>query len=201
MIKKSLYLICTASILSASTTMCYKKDHIDPSTIETIALSGGECQDKLSVNDMKKNGYQVDSMKLQDGKNGFNYIYVFTKEKQSKTVVATGITDEQLTIQLKKIRKKEVKQKKIEQAINYVEAGKKLYLSTCLQCHGEKGEKEAYNTSKPLNTLSLEDMKSAIQDYKLGDKDNGMAVVMNPYAGFLTSVDLEKVYNYLETLK
>ena len=54
MLKKSLYVMCTASILSAATTMCYKKDHLDPSTIETIPLDGGECAGKLSVNQMKK---------------------------------------------------------------------------------------------------------------------------------------------------
>jgi len=203
MLKKSLLVVCTASLLSASTTMCYKKDHLDPSTIESVSLDGGECNGSLSVIDMKKDGYKIDSMKIQNTKDGLNYIYVFTKNSNKKETVAipNSISDTHLSAQLKKIRKEEIIVKEKEEKISFVKAGEKLYLSNCVQCHGKKGEKEAYNTSKPLNTLSVEYMRRAILDYRLGDKDNGMAIVMNPYASFLTQDDIQKVYDYLHTVQ
>lgn len=205
MIKKSLYVICTASILSASVTMCYKKDHVDPSTIETITLSGGECNDKLSVNDMKKNGYQVDSMKIQNGTNGFNYIYVFQKEtvkKQMQAVVpiVSGLSDADLTARIENIQKKKIEKKEKEEMISSIDSAKKIYESTCKRCHGD-GSISAYNLAEPLNNLSLEDMKMAISDYGNGTKDNGMAMLMQPYASLVTDKDVEGIYNYLKTLK
>ena len=203
MIKKSLYLICTASVLSASATMCYKKEHLDPSTIETIALSGGECKDKLSVNDMKKNGYQVDSMKIQEGKSGFNYIYVFQKETkniQNVSLSANTLTDEELTARLENIQKKKKEKIEKEEMIASIDSAKSLYEDTCRRCHGD-GTISAYNLSRPLKDLSLEEMDIAIRDYTNGSKDNGMAILMQPYANTLTKKDVKAIYNYLKTIK
>ena len=202
MIKKSLYLICTASVLSASATMCYKKEHLDPSTIETIALSGGECKDKLSVNDMKKNGYQVDSMKIQEGKNGFNYIYVFQKNTTNQKVVSfgNGLTDEELTARLENIQKKKKAKIEKEEMVASIDSAKKLYEDTCRRCHGD-GTIRAYNLSRPLKDLTLEDMEVSIRDYSNGTKDNGMAVLMQPYVNLVTTKDVKAIYNYLKTIK
>jgi len=176
-------MICTASILSASATMCYKKEHLDPSTIETIALSGGECNNELSVNDMKKNGYQVDSMKIQNGVNGFNYIYVFQKETVQKQILAAvplsnGLSDAELTVRIENIQKKKIEKIEKEEAISSLENGKKIYETTCKRCHGD-GTISAYNLSKPLKELSLEDMEIAMRDYSNGSKDNGMGFLCN----------------------
>ena len=53
MIKIALSTALCAVLASASTTMCFKKDQMDPSTIETVALDGGECQGMFSVSDIK----------------------------------------------------------------------------------------------------------------------------------------------------
>ena len=206
MIKTSLYMICTASLLSASVTMCYKKDHIDPSTIETIALSGGECNDKLSVTDMKKNGYEIDSLKIQSGTNGFNYIYVFQKASTSNNTmqavapVSAGISEAELTARIENIQKKKIEKKEKEEAISSLENGKKIYDSTCKRCH-EDGTTSAYNLARPLKEMSLEDMQIAMRDYQNGSQDYGMAILMQPYATLVTKKDIEGIYNYLKTLK
>jgi len=205
MIKKSLYVMCAASILSASATMCYKKEHLDPSTIESIALSGGECKDKLSVNDMKKNGYQIDSMKIQNGKTGFNYIYVFQKETKNAITApavtpSSSLTDEELTARIEKIQKKKVEQKKKEEIVSAVKSAENLYNTTCKRCHGD-GTIRAYNLARPLKELSLEDMQISMRDYSNGTKDNGMAILMQPYSNLVTKKDIDGIYNYLKTLK
>lgn len=206
MLKKSLYLMCTASLLSAATTMCYKKDHIDPSTIETIALDGGKCGGKLSVQDMQKKGYEIDSMKLQDGKDGFNYIYVFKNHTEpihtSAVAVGAGValTDAQLTARIEKIQ--EIKKAKIkeEQKISSIDEATKLYNTTCKRCHGD-GSIRAYNTAEPLNSLSLEEMQLSMRDYANGTKDNGMAILMQPYVNLVTKKDIDGIYHYLQSIK
>ena len=40
----------------AQTTMCYKQNHSDFSTIESINLDGGLCNGNKSLKDMKKDG-------------------------------------------------------------------------------------------------------------------------------------------------
>jgi len=202
MIKKSLYVACAASILNASATMCYKKEHLDPSTIENIALSGGECKDTYSVNDMKKNGYVVDSMKIQNGTNGFNYIYVFQKDKAQDFKLSTNanLTDEQLLKRLEKIQTKQIEIKKEEKRITDMAKGKNIYDSTCKRCHGD-GTKRAYNTARALKSMTLEQMQVSIRDIANGEQDNGMGILMMPYANLLSSQDLKDVYNYLNRTK
>ena len=203
MLKKSLYVMCTASLLSAATTMCYKKDHLDPSTIENIALDGGVCAGKLSVQAMQKDGYEIDSMKLQEGKKGFNYIYVFTKNTQKtgiNTTSGVNLTDAELTARLENIQKKQKKEVEVKRKISTLADGKELYETTCKRCHGD-GTIRAYNTARPLKEMSLEDMQVSIRDYTNGSKDNGMSVLMIPYANTLTKKDIDSVYNYLNTIK
>jgi cytochrome c553 len=201
MLKKSLYMICTASLLSAATTMCYKKDHLDPSTIENTSLEGGKCAGKRSVTDMKKDGYIVDSMKLQNGTDGLNYIYVFEKKHLNTPVYSNKtVTDAQLTAQIEKIQKTKELQKVTDKAVDSLEDGKRVYETTCKSCHGD-GTISAYNTARPLKSLTLEEMQISIREYSNGGKDNGMAILMIPYATSITSNELKAVYNYLHTVK
>jgi len=201
MLKKSLYVLSVASLLSASTTMCYKKDHLDPSTIENIPLDGGKCAGKLSVNQMKKNGYILDSMKLQNGTDGLNYIYIF--EKKTAKIEQSNInslTDAQLTARIEKIQKTKELQKVAEIEASAFDDGKNIYESTCKRCHGD-GTVSAYNTAKPLKELSLEDMQTSIRDYTNGTKDNGMAMLMMPYANMITKKEVAGIFEYLKTIK
>jgi len=204
MLKKSLYVMCTASLLSAATTMCYKKDHIDPSTIESISLDGGKCAGKLSVADMQKDGYQIDSMKLQDGKNGFNYIYIFSKNTQNTMPMASSagvvLTDAQLTARLEKIQAKQKVEAEQKQTVSSFEDGKKLYETTCKRCHGD-GTIKAYNKARPLKSLSLEQMELSIRDISNGTQNNGMAMLMKPYTDLISKQDIVDIHTYLNTKK
>jgi len=205
MIKNSLYILCTASILNASATMCYKKEHLDPSTIETVALSGGECKDKYSVVDMKNDGYKVDSMKIQNGVDGFNYIYVFQKNDsqplENQSINSMTLTDEQLTQRIENIQKaKEIKKIEEEKTIA-AENGKTIYTSSCVQCHGSKAEKYAHPAIDKLSSLSFDKFDKSIREYVNDEKDNGMAIIMRPYADSLMSNDIKDVYEYIQTIK
>lgn len=79
-------------------------------------------------------------------------------------------------------------------------AGERIFKKKCSKCHGKKGEEKAYNSSRPLNTLSLEDMKYSIDRYNLDDYDRGAAFIMKPYAMSVSHRELKGVYEYIQKI-
>lgn len=77
--KNKLLILCATLFvtqgLNAQNTTCYKKLWYQPSTIETTALDGGECNSKYSVKDMKKKGWIVKDIDIQPANNGMSYEY------------------------------------------------------------------------------------------------------------------------------
>lgn len=72
--------------LFAQETVCYKNSVEKPSTIETIGLDGEMCKGKLTVEDMKINGWDILDIKIIPVQNKFNYTYYFYKnENTTKT--------------------------------------------------------------------------------------------------------------------
>ena len=201
MLKQSIFLLSTVSLLSASTVMCYKKNHFDPETIENTPLKGKICDKKLSVNDMKKNGYEVKDIKIQNGTEGLNYIYIFKKETQKKQLAQTApISQTTLKAQLKQLKADEEKAKKVDQDKIDLSEGEKIYNKTCKSCHGD-GTISAYNSATPLVQLSVEDIEVAFRDYGLDQKDNGLAMIMKPIAVTTTEEETKQVAKYIQTLK
>ena len=64
-----------ATMLNAQTTMCYKENHSDMTTINTTKLDGGLCQSKKSAKEMNNEGWTTEDIKI----NSNNYIYLFKK--------------------------------------------------------------------------------------------------------------------------
>lgn len=197
MLKNILCVTACSVLVSASSVMCYKNDHFDPGTIETTALNGTVCGGKLTVVDMKKDGYIVDDIKISTGTNGMNYMYIF-KKRNSPTTIATGtvLTKEQIRATIKETTKEIKDEEEKPDAKN----GKKIYESKCISCHKD-GTISAYNAARPLATLSVEQIEVSIRDYGLDQKDNGMAILMKPYANMLSTKDVKDVAAYIQTLK
>jgi len=200
-------LLCT-SLVTASTTMCFKKDHMDPSNIESTPLDGGECKGMFSVENMKKQGYTIDDIKITVGGGGMNYMYVFTKKNviigDANTKAPAGtqvLTKEQLKDYLSELKEEEKIAQKRKEELGNASLGKDLYTSQCISCHGAKGEIKAYNKSKPLNTLSVEDMALAINEYDHNVRKGMTANLMKPYAAGLTEQKLKNIATYLKTLE
>jgi len=197
MLKNILSVAACSVLVSASSVMCYKKDHFDPGTIESTPLNGTICDGKLTVADMKKDGYIVDDIKISSGTSGMNYMYVFKKEN-SYSGIATGtvLSKEQIKATIKET----VQEAKDEEEKPNIEEGKKIYQSKCISCHKD-GTISAYNAARPLATLSVEQIEVSIRDYGLDQKDNGMAILMKPYANMLGDKDVKDVAAYIQTLK
>lgn len=198
-------LLLSASSIFADTTMCFKENHQSMSTIETTPLDGGLCAGKNTITDMKAKGWNVDDIKISQTTNGMNFIYIL-KTPVSQAVSSSNFSGNQADMEariLEKLeKKKEAEKKAIEvkaiqdAAIN----GEKTYVNKCQSCHGTNGEKNAYNTSRPLKDLSIEDMTVSIRDYKLGNKNSGNAVIMTPYANYVNENDIKGIYSYLQKI-
>lgn len=194
-------LLATSTIALAQTTMCFKENHASMATIESTTLDGGLCSSSKSVNDMKKDGWIVDDIKITSTQNGNNYIYIFKKDLPTLSSLDEEKLEQRIMEKLEKRKKEEIEIKKKEALAAMSRSGKQLYIKQCQTCHGEKGEIRAHNTSRPLNTLSLDDMIISIRDYTLGEYDRGRAFIMNPYAQLISEKDVKNVYAYLKTLK
>ena len=198
-------LLLSASSIFADTTMCFKENHQSMSTIETTPLDGGLCAGKNTIADMKAKGWNVDDIKISQTANGMNFIYILktpVSQMATQSNFSGNQADMEARIMDKLEKKKEAEKKAIEvkaiqdAAIN----GEKTYVNKCQSCHGTNGEKNAYNTSRPLKDLSIEDMTVSIRDYKLGNKNSGNAVIMIPYANYVNENDIKGIYSYLQKI-
>lgn len=68
-----------SNVAFAQDTVCYKNNVEKPSMIENIALDGGICKGNLSLDEMKKDGWEVLDIKITPTQNKFDFTYYFVK--------------------------------------------------------------------------------------------------------------------------
>lgn len=79
--------------------------------------------------------------------------------------------------------------------------GEKLY-ATCKACHGVKAEKVYQNKVPALNTLSVEEIVKALQEYKAGTRNAyKLGGVMKAQASKLDEAKMQAIAEYIQTLK
>lgn len=210
--KKIMALLIGAGLaFGAESTMCFKQNWAFLADIETVALDGGECKGVKSVEAMKKEGWIVADIKVNQVKMGMDYLYIFKKGADNAQVSANinnqvvapavvpntvALTDELM----KQIEARKEAREKQDKETKRLVSGEKMYKQSCFNCHGEKGESTAYHTSRALNKMSEEDIVYAIRGYNLNDYDKGMAYLMAPYANFMTKEDALSVSAYLKSI-
>lgn len=194
---KSLSLLTIATTLSfAQTTMCFKQNHTDFTTLENAPLDGGLCSGKKSLNDMKKDGWSASDIKID----GNNYIYILKKDEQTISSIDMEAIEAKI---LKRLEQKEEDANKaaiLEKKIKMSLSGKKMYIDKCQNCHGEKGEAFPGN-SRAINQLNLFDFTTTIRDYNNGSGyDRGTAFQMIQWANAMDANDIKNVYQYLNAI-
>ena len=214
--KKIILIALFVNLALAESTMCFKQGWNFLADIESVALDGGECKGKKSVDAMKKDGWTIVDIKVNPAKFGMDYVYIFKKgnepiivnqqitpqNNQAKGVAVQTqggniiITDELI----RQISAKKEEKEKIDKSAKQLANGERMYKQSCANCHGEKGESTAYQTSRALNKLSEEDMVYAIRGYNLNDYDRGMGYLMAPYANFMTKDDAIGIHKYLQSI-
>jgi cytochrome c553 len=201
MFKKTLLLASSVALLNATTTMCFKKEHIDPSTIDTVALEGGECQGKLSSEGMQRQGYVVSDIKISSGETGLNYIYIFKKDEPLATVTTDGkmiLTKEDLKAKFLELQDEQKEEAKEKERVANLGLGKDIYENVCRRCHGD-GTTRAYGVATPLVELDETQIIQAFREYSFSQKDNGMAMIMKPYVSQYNETDLKAISAYIRT--
>lgn len=203
-ILSSILLLSSTSLL-ADTTMCFKENHKSMTTIESTPLDGGICNGKFSVNDMKAKGWNVDDIKISQSATGMNFIYIL-KTANTSTPTTSNFVGNQAQMEaniMAKLEKKKVEEEKAKVEKELKDASvdaQKFYTSKCQSCHGTNGEKNAYNSARPLKDLSLEDMQDSIKDYKNGTKNTGNAIIMKPYADFIDYKEIKGIHAYISKI-
>ena len=200
LLKTTLASALFTTLAFSQTTMCFKENHTNLTTLETVKLDGGECQSKLSLTDMKANGWEVDDIKI----NNNNYIYILKKGSVSTTVNSSNINMEDL--EAKVLAKMEAKQKvekeqkeKIQKEKN-ASNGKNLYINKCQNCHGAKGELKP-GFSSIIANLSKEDFEYSIDGYRNSTYNKGTSIQMTAYALAISDEDVNNIYDYIQSVK
>ncbi len=199
-------LFATTTLFS-QTTMCFKENHNSMSTIESTKLNGGECRSTFNLNEMKEKGWSVDDIKITTKDSKYSFIYILKKGTVSTTLVApnANLNEQQLEDKiLKRLEDKKIqeeKEQKIEKILKSKIEGKEIYIKKCQSCHGEKGEKAAYNVGNALKDLSLDDIEHAIGQYtNRSDYGYGYNMLMKPIAANTTKAQLAKIKDYLNSI-
>mgnify|MGYP000096524443 CR=1 FL=1 len=195
--------LATTTLAFSQTTMCYKENHNSMTTIESVKLDGGECNSQFSLKQMKKQGWSVDDIKMTPKDNSYSFIYILKKNQTNINNYALSNEELEKNI-IKRLDKRNEKKKealKVERKSQLSAKGKQLYTTQCASCHGKQGEESAYNSSKPLNTLSYSDMQFAIERYTHDDDyGNGNQMIMRQYAPGLTIDKIKAIYVYLQSI-
>ena len=184
--------------LFAQTTMCFKKDVKDITVLENIKLNGGECKSAYSLNDMKKDGWEVSDIKI----NNNDYIYILKKasiENWNGTSTDTEALEEKLLKKMEEKRKKEIEEKKRIATQALVENGKTFYIAKCQSCHGTNGELEP-GFSLKIKDLTKDHFIEAMDGYRIGSYTKGSPEQMRAYASTSSDEDIKNVYEYLKSI-
>lgn len=197
-------LLISSTSLFANTTMCFKENHTSMSTIENTKLDGGLCNGEKSVNDMKAQGWIVDDIKISQLNSGMNFIYILKQPSSTSTHYSSNETTKEMEARiisnLEKKKEAEENAKKVIKEKELIQDGETIYIAKCQSCHGSNGELEARGFSRPINSLSLEEMQTTIRDYTNGTYNRGLATIMLPIANSITNQDIEKVNLYLKKI-
>jgi len=199
--KKILLLLISSLSLFAETTMCYKENVKLITGIENIKLDGGLCQGKTSLNEMKNDGWKVEDIKMSTSDNRTSFTYIFKKNEKQYTALDMEKLEQKIVAKIENNRIQDEKNRLDELKLKMSQAGKAKYIDTCQKCHGEKAELKAFGTSRPLVSLSLDDINLSINQYRTRIKDEGNGLIMSPYARVLTQQDIKNIYSYILTFK
>ena len=195
MTKQTLAIVFITSTLLGETTLCYKENITTPSKIEMIPFDGGICDGKFSIHQMKGLGWSIKDIAITKGENGSNYTYILYRENtQKENGTPIQISSKELKSQLLILENEKQDQAMAEKKTLAIKNGKKIYEQQCERCHGSNGEKKPY-TSGVLQGMTSDDFEEAMRDYGLNQRDNGAALIMNPYT--LISSERKDVIEYL----
>lgn len=209
----SSFLLFSTTAILADTTMCFKENHSSMATIESVALDGGACEGKYSINDMKNKGWSVDDIKITQNANSMSFIYILKSSDHPKNApmlagaaggtISGNLSQEQMeaNIMAKLEAKKEAEEKvKLEEELKAARIdAQTLYVNNCQSCHGEKGE-ISKTSFRAIKNLSVEDMEEMLKDYKLGRGEKASSIYGPAHVNYLNDKAINGIKAYLDEI-
>ncbi|WP_305863066.1 c-type cytochrome [Helicobacter cholecystus] len=72
----------------------------------------------------------------------------------------------------------------------------------CATCHGPKADKKALNKSNPINVMTSDQIKTALEGYKAGTLNtHGQGKMMTMQVKNLSDADIDALSKYIPTIK
>ena len=71
----------------------------------------------------------------------------------------------------------------------------------CATCHGQKGEKKAFDRSRPIGNLSEEEIKTSLQKYKKGSFKTPLKKIMHIESKRFTDDEISDLAKFIAHLK
>ena len=75
-----------------------------------------------------------------------------------------------------------------------------LYAKSCKGCHGADGSKVAMGMTRPLNSLTLDEVKAALAGYKAGTYGGAKKAMMERVVKPMSDADLEALAAHVDSL-
>jgi cytochrome c len=75
-----------------------------------------------------------------------------------------------------------------------------LYAKNCKGCHGGDGAKVAMGMTRPLNALTLDEVKAALAGYRAGTYGGEKKAMMERVVKPLSDADLEALASHVDSL-
>lgn len=91
-----LFALVTLSNAQIFKTMCFMEKWSSPSTIEKVKMNGGKCNGEKSIEDLKKEGWEIDDIITKEHKEGISYMYIMQKNVAESIVERIMNNPEQL---------------------------------------------------------------------------------------------------------
>ena len=136
---------------------------------------------------------------VEEAKKTTTAVVVKVKEETAKVVEKAT---EKVAPEVKKVEKKIEKkvEKKTPKPIAKAVDGKKLYMSSCLSCHGMKAEKKALTKSQVIQGWNVAKIEDALHGYKNKTYGKAMKTIMQGKTKDLSDADIKALANYISTL-
>ena len=185
-----------STLAFSEVTMCFKQNHTDMATIADTKLDGGLCEGERTPNDMKKEGWHIDDIKITNN----SYFYIFKKDEASLKDVDMEALEARVLAKLEKKRKDEkeaeIKKAKLQMSVH----GQRIYVQKCKSCHGDNAELLPGN-SMALNSIKLQRFEEAMNGYQRGSYDLGTGYEMRAFSRGYNGTDVKNIYIYIQNVK
>lgn len=178
------------SSLFAQETICYKNGVSSVSQIESTPLNGIVCQNQLSVNDMKKDGWNILDIQINTVDGKLNYSYYFYKTDALKNAPAISSINSQAQFSARPIGTKITN---IENNKSTIDVGNLLVGQTGIVVHIYDSDKRSIVSNAKV--ISSNENSSVVEYFSFDDLKQEALPITNRGVSINDVLVLNYMYN------